>query len=58
MVIGVTDGYDQEASRSSARVTASLAKGHSIEFALGYSHSITVDPAQGHHLHGRGHQPS
>ncbi len=27
--------------------TASQSKGNSIEFALGYSHSITVDPPQG-----------
>jgi large subunit ribosomal protein L6 len=45
-IIGVTDGYSKglEVVGTGYRVTA---KGDSIEFALGYSHSITVDPPAG-----------
>ena len=46
MVIGVTDGFEKkmEIRGTGYRV---LARGSSMEFALGYSHSITVDPPQG-----------
>ena len=45
-VIGVTQGYSKslEVVGTGYRVAA---KGASLEFALGYSHSITVDPPAG-----------
>ncbi len=45
-IIGVTEGYSKglEVVGTGYRVQS---KGDSIEFALGYSHSITVDPPQG-----------
>ena len=45
-IIGVTEGYSKglEVVGTGYRVAA---KGSSIEFALGYSHSITVDPPAG-----------
>ena len=45
-IIGVTAGYSKglEIVGTGYRVTA---KGNSLEFALGYSHSITVDPPEG-----------
>ena len=45
-IIGVTDGYSKglEVVGTGYRVQA---KGRSIEFALGYSHPITVDPPAG-----------
>ena len=45
-IVGVTDGYTKglEVVGTGYRVTA---KGSSVEFALGYSHSITVDPPAG-----------
>jgi large subunit ribosomal protein L6 len=45
-IIGVTDGYTKvlEVVGTGYRVAA---KGQSLEFALGYSHSITVDPPAG-----------
>jgi large subunit ribosomal protein L6 len=45
-IIGVTDGYSKglEVVGTGYRVAA---KGDSIEFALGYSHPITVDPPKG-----------
>jgi large subunit ribosomal protein L6 len=45
-IIGVTEGYSKglEVVGTGYRVQA---KGSSIEFALGYSHSITVDPPAG-----------
>jgi large subunit ribosomal protein L6 len=45
-IIGVTDGYTKglEIVGTGYRVAA---KGSSLEFALGYSHSITVDPPAG-----------
>ena len=45
-IIGVTDGYSKglEVVGTGYRVQA---KGNSVEFALGYSHSITVDPPAG-----------
>jgi len=46
MVIGVTTGYTKslEIVGVGYRVAA---KGDSLEFALGYSHGITVDPPEG-----------
>ncbi|MEX2441613.1 MAG: 50S ribosomal protein L6 [Pontimonas sp.] len=45
-IIGVTDGYTKslEVVGTGYRVAA---KGESLEFALGYSHSITVEPPAG-----------
>jgi large subunit ribosomal protein L6 len=45
-IIGVTDGYAKslEVVGTGYRVQS---KGGSVEFALGYSHSITVDPPAG-----------
>ena len=45
-IIGVTDGYSKglEIVGTGYRVQA---KGGSVEFALGFSHSITVDPPAG-----------
>jgi large subunit ribosomal protein L6 len=45
-IIGVTEGYKKglEVVGTGYRVAA---KGESLEFALGYSHSITVDPPAG-----------
>ena len=45
-IIGVTTGYSKglEIVGTGYRVQA---KGSSLEFALGYSHSITVDPPEG-----------
>lgn len=45
-IIGVTEGYSKslEVVGTGYRVQA---KGNSVEFALGYSHSITVDPPAG-----------
>src|ERR1700712_5996659 len=45
-IVGVTDGYTKglEIVGTGYRVQA---KGESLEFALGYSHSITVDPPAG-----------
>jgi large subunit ribosomal protein L6 len=46
MVVGVTQGYEKklEIVGTGYRV---VAKGSDLEFALGYSHSITVKPPQG-----------
>ena len=45
-IVGVTEGYSKglEVVGTGYRVAA---KGESLEFALGYSHSITVDPPAG-----------
>src|SRR3954454_1652393 len=45
-IVGVTAGYSKglEVVGTGYRVTV---KGDSVEFALGYSHSITVDPPAG-----------
>ena len=45
-IVGVTDGYSRglEVVGTGYRVTS---KGSSIEFALGYSHPITVEPPAG-----------
>ena len=49
MVLGVTEGYEKklEIHGTGYRV---LAKGSNLEFALGYSHSITVEPPSRHHV--------
>ncbi|NHA67383.1 50S ribosomal protein L6 [Phycicoccus flavus] len=46
MVLGVTQGYEKklEIHGTGYRV---LARGSNLEFALGYSHSITVEPPAG-----------
>jgi large subunit ribosomal protein L6 len=46
MVLGVTEGYEKklEIHGTGYRVQA---KGSNLEFALGYSHSITVEPPAG-----------
>ncbi len=46
MVLGVTEGYEKklEIHGTGYRV---VAKGSNLEFALGYSHSITVEPPAG-----------
>jgi large subunit ribosomal protein L6 len=46
MVVGVTEGYEKklEIVGTGYRVAA---KGANLEFALGYSHSITVEPPAG-----------
>jgi len=46
MVLGVTEGYEKklEIVGTGYRV---VAKGSNLEFALGYSHPITVEPPQG-----------
>jgi large subunit ribosomal protein L6 len=46
MVEGVTNGYEKRLEIQGVGYRAAL-KGSSIEFALGYSHSITVDPPSG-----------
>ena len=45
-IVGVSDGYSKglEVVGTGYRVQS---KGNSVEFALGYSHPITVDPPQG-----------
>ena len=46
LIVGVTDGYAKslEVVGTGYRVQS---KGSSVEFALGYSHPITVDPPAG-----------
>ncbi len=46
MVLGVTDGYEKklEIHGTGYRV---MARGSNLEFALGYSHPITVEPPAG-----------
>ncbi len=46
MVVGVTEGYEKrlEIVGTGYRV---LAKGSSLEFALGFSHPVIVDPPEG-----------
>src|SRR5699024_6365398 len=46
MIVGVTEGYSKalEIVGTGYRV---LAKGSNLEFALGYSHPIPVEPPQG-----------
>ena len=55
-IIGVTQGYTKglEVVGTGYRVAQ---KGSSVEFALGFSHPVLVEPARWHQLHGRGQQP-
>jgi len=46
MVEGVTNGFEKRLEIQGVGYRAAL-RGSSIEFALGYSHSITVDPPKG-----------
>ncbi len=46
MVEGVTNGFEKRLEIQGVGYRAAL-KGSSIEFALGYSHPITVDPPSG-----------
>ena len=46
MVEGVTNGFEKRLEIQGVGYRATL-KGSSIEFALGYSHPITVDPPKG-----------
>jgi large subunit ribosomal protein L6 len=46
MVEGVTNGFEKRLEIQGVGYRAAL-RGSSIEFALGYSHSITVDPPSG-----------
>ncbi|MGI9540168.1 MAG: 50S ribosomal protein L6 [Miltoncostaeaceae bacterium] len=46
MVTGVTEGFSRELQIEGVGYRAQL-KGKSIELALGYSHTITVDPPDG-----------
>ncbi len=52
MVVGVTDGYEKklEIVGTGYRV---VARGSDLEFALGFSHPIVVEPAGGHLVRGR-----
>ena len=54
-IIGVTQGYTKglEVVGTGYRVAQ---KGSSVEFALGFSHPVLVEPARRDHLHGRGQQ--
>ena len=49
MVEGVTNGFAKTLEIQGVGYRAAL-KGQSIEFALGYSHSIVVDPPSGIHF--------
>ena len=46
MVVGVTDGYRKTLVIQGVGYRV-VAKGQSLEFSLGYSHTITVDPPEG-----------
>jgi large subunit ribosomal protein L6 len=46
MVAGVTQGYEKKLQIVGTGYRVAL-KGQSLEFALGYSHSITVNPPEG-----------
>jgi large subunit ribosomal protein L6 len=46
MVQGVTGGFEKRLEIQGVGYRAQL-RGSSIEFALGYSHTITVDPPEG-----------
>jgi large subunit ribosomal protein L6 len=46
MVEGVTNGFEKRLEIQGVGYRAAL-RGSSIEFALGYSHPITVDPPSG-----------
>ena len=53
MVEGVTKGYEKRLEIQGVGYRATL-KGSDIEFALGYSHTITVKPPAGHRVRGAG----
>jgi large subunit ribosomal protein L6 len=46
LIIGVTEGYQKQLQVVGTGYRLA-AKGQSVEFSLGYSHSITVDPPAG-----------
>ena len=46
MVVGVTDGYEKKLEIVGVGYRV-LAKGTDLEFALGYSHPVTVDAPEG-----------
>jgi large subunit ribosomal protein L6 len=46
LVVGVTNGYEKKMEIHGVGYRVQL-KGSNLEFALGYSHSITVEPPQG-----------
>jgi large subunit ribosomal protein L6 len=46
MVVGVTDGYKKTLVIQGVGYRV-VAKGKNLEFSLGYSHSITVEPPEG-----------
>ncbi len=46
LVVGVTNGYEKKMEIHGVGYRVAL-KGANLEFALGYSHSITVEPPQG-----------
>ena len=46
LVVGVTSGYEKKMEIHGVGYRVAL-KGSNLEFALGYSHSITVEPPQG-----------
>ena len=51
MVEGVTDGFEKRLEIQGVGYRAAL-KGSSIEFALGFSHPVTVEPPDGHRVRG------
>ena len=52
MVVGVTEGYEKKLEIVGVGYRV-LSKGPTeLEFQLGYSHSITFNAPDGHHLHG------
>ena len=54
-IVGVTQGYTKglEVVGTGYRVAQ---KGSSVEFALGFSHPVLIEPPGRHHAHGRGQQ--
>lgn len=46
MVTGVTEGYEKKLEIVGVGYRV-VAKGQNLEFALGYSHSILIEPPQG-----------
>jgi large subunit ribosomal protein L6 len=46
LVVGVTNGYEKKMEIHGVGYRVAL-KGSNLEFALGYSHSITVNPPEG-----------
>ena len=57
MVIGVTDGLREEARDRRHRLPRASPRARDLEFALGFSHPVTVDAAGRHHLPRRGAHP-